>query len=246
MADFFRSSLKLFRLHLDVAHDLAIMLSFCMWYSLRWFYCGQTGGSSNRQKEHKKAMPLAAKRAKVAKSREVKKKKQQRAGKQFRGRKAWKWSEVLPLFICLDIISFELVICLSILQLQWISFSQQKLSAYRAVVYRPMMQDEVQFLFWSFQLQIAMDKSSKAAILWLVFHSYHTRKDSRGRWGIQLTVIKCGLHPIWGIGQGSNGFFFLLCFILFSYLTLGLNDRRDFLEIFAAGVFPSAVSCFTC
>ncbi|KAF7124102.1 hypothetical protein RHSIM_Rhsim12G0038300 [Rhododendron simsii] len=50
----------------------------------------KTGGSSNRQKEHKKAMPLAAKRAKVARSREVKKKKQQRAGKQFRGRKAWK------------------------------------------------------------------------------------------------------------------------------------------------------------
>lgn len=35
-------------------------------------------------------MPLAAKRSKVARSREVKKKKQQRAGKQFRGRKAWK------------------------------------------------------------------------------------------------------------------------------------------------------------
>ncbi|KAH7833813.1 hypothetical protein Vadar_009912 [Vaccinium darrowii] len=50
----------------------------------------KTGGSSNRQKEHKKLMPIAAKRAKVAKSREVKKKKQQRAGKQFRGRKAWK------------------------------------------------------------------------------------------------------------------------------------------------------------
>ncbi|KAE9454688.1 hypothetical protein C3L33_13422, partial [Rhododendron williamsianum] len=53
--------------------------------------CGlRTGGSSNRQKEHKKAMPLAAKRAKVSRSREVKKKKQQHAGKQFRGRKAWK------------------------------------------------------------------------------------------------------------------------------------------------------------
>ncbi|KDO82130.1 hypothetical protein CISIN_1g0036002mg, partial [Citrus sinensis] len=50
----------------------------------------KTGGLSNRQKEHKKAMPLAAKRAKVAKSRQEKKKKQQRAGKQFRGRKAWK------------------------------------------------------------------------------------------------------------------------------------------------------------
>lgn len=50
----------------------------------------KTGGMSNRQKEHKKPMPLAAKRAKVAKSRIDKKKKQQRAGKQFRGKKAWK------------------------------------------------------------------------------------------------------------------------------------------------------------
>ncbi|XP_057949408.1 uncharacterized protein LOC131144652 [Malania oleifera] len=50
----------------------------------------KTGGLSNRQKEHKKAMPLAAKRSKVAKSRQEKKKKQQRSGKQFRGRKAWK------------------------------------------------------------------------------------------------------------------------------------------------------------
>ncbi|KAK3026058.1 hypothetical protein RJ639_042550 [Escallonia herrerae] len=50
----------------------------------------KTGGSSNRQKEHKKPMPLAAKRAKVAKSRIAKKKKQQSSGKQFRGRKAWK------------------------------------------------------------------------------------------------------------------------------------------------------------
>ncbi|KAL6969349.1 hypothetical protein U1Q18_029065 [Sarracenia purpurea var. burkii] len=50
----------------------------------------KTGGLSNRQKEHKKAMPLAAKRAKVARSRQDKKKKQQRSGKQFRGRKAWK------------------------------------------------------------------------------------------------------------------------------------------------------------
>ncbi|KZV14604.1 hypothetical protein F511_42274 [Dorcoceras hygrometricum] len=50
----------------------------------------KTGGLSNRQKEHKKAMPLAAKRAKVAKSRLEKKKLKQRAGKQFRGRKAWK------------------------------------------------------------------------------------------------------------------------------------------------------------
>ncbi|XAR48128.1 hypothetical protein NMG60_11030845 [Bertholletia excelsa] len=50
----------------------------------------KTGGLSNKQKEHKKAMPLAAKRSKVARSREEKKKKQRRSGKQFRGRKAWK------------------------------------------------------------------------------------------------------------------------------------------------------------
>ncbi|GLT94661.1 hypothetical protein SLE2022_123900 [Rubroshorea leprosula] len=50
----------------------------------------KTGGLSNRQKEHKKAMPLAAKRAKAAKSRQEKRKKQQRSGKQFRGKKAWK------------------------------------------------------------------------------------------------------------------------------------------------------------
>ncbi|KAI5679290.1 hypothetical protein M9H77_10240 [Catharanthus roseus] len=50
----------------------------------------KTGGLSNRQKEHKKVMPVAAKRAKVAKSRQDKKRKQQRSGKQFRGRKAWK------------------------------------------------------------------------------------------------------------------------------------------------------------
>nr|GMD95499.1 protein SDA1 homolog isoform X1 [Ipomoea batatas] len=48
----------------------------------------KTGGQSNLQKERKKLMPIAAKRAKVAKSRQEKKKKQQRAGKQFRGRKA--------------------------------------------------------------------------------------------------------------------------------------------------------------
>ncbi|XP_057457926.1 uncharacterized protein LOC130748697 [Lotus japonicus] len=50
----------------------------------------KTGGLSNRQKEHKKKMPLAAKRYKVAKSKTEKRKQQQRAGKQFRGRKAWK------------------------------------------------------------------------------------------------------------------------------------------------------------
>ncbi|XP_022855527.1 protein SDA1 homolog isoform X2 [Olea europaea var. sylvestris] len=50
----------------------------------------KTGGTSNQQKEHKKAMPLAARRFKIAKVRVEKKKKQQRSGKQFRGRKAWK------------------------------------------------------------------------------------------------------------------------------------------------------------
>ncbi|XP_028796409.1 protein SDA1 homolog [Neltuma alba] len=50
----------------------------------------KTGGLSNRQKEHKKKMPLAAKRDKAAKSRLEKKKKHNRSGKQFRGRKAWK------------------------------------------------------------------------------------------------------------------------------------------------------------
>ncbi|CAA3021604.1 SDA1 homolog isoform X1 [Olea europaea subsp. europaea] len=50
----------------------------------------KTGGTSNQQKEHKKAMPLAARRSKIAKVRVEKKKKQQRSGKQFRGRKAWK------------------------------------------------------------------------------------------------------------------------------------------------------------
>ncbi|PIA30349.1 hypothetical protein AQUCO_05600053v1 [Aquilegia coerulea] len=50
----------------------------------------KTGGSSNRQKEHKKAMPMAAKRSKVARSRQEKKRQQKLAGKQFRGKKAWK------------------------------------------------------------------------------------------------------------------------------------------------------------
>ena len=57
-------------------------------------YVEQTGGLSNRQKEHKKAMPLAAKRAKVTRSRQEKKKQQKRSGKQFRGKKAWKWCQV--------------------------------------------------------------------------------------------------------------------------------------------------------
>ncbi|KAE9587793.1 hypothetical protein Lal_00021981 [Lupinus albus] len=50
----------------------------------------KTGGLSNKQKEHKKKMPLAAKRNKVSRTRIEKKKKNARAGKQFRGRKAWK------------------------------------------------------------------------------------------------------------------------------------------------------------
>lgn len=50
----------------------------------------KTGGLSNRQKQHKKRMPLAASRAKAARSRQEKKKQQKRSGKQFRGRKAWK------------------------------------------------------------------------------------------------------------------------------------------------------------
>ncbi|KAJ4763571.1 Protein SDA1-like protein [Rhynchospora pubera] len=50
----------------------------------------KNAGLSNAQKEHKKIMPLAARRAKASKSRQQRKKKQNRAGKQFRGRKAWK------------------------------------------------------------------------------------------------------------------------------------------------------------
>ncbi|XP_022733406.1 protein SDA1 homolog [Durio zibethinus] len=49
----------------------------------------KTGGLSNRQKEHKKYMPLAAKKAKAQRSRQEKSKRQ-RSGKQFRGKKAWK------------------------------------------------------------------------------------------------------------------------------------------------------------
>ncbi|GMH15200.1 hypothetical protein Nepgr_017041 [Nepenthes gracilis] len=47
------------------------------------------GGLSNKQKEHKKKMPIAAKRAKIVKSHQEKKRKQMRSGKQFRGKKAW-------------------------------------------------------------------------------------------------------------------------------------------------------------
>ncbi|KAM7274756.1 hypothetical protein ACFE04_016622 [Oxalis oulophora] len=52
----------------------------------------KTGGSSNRQKEvqKRKSMPMAAKRAREARSRQDRKKKQKSAGKQFRGKKAWK------------------------------------------------------------------------------------------------------------------------------------------------------------
>ncbi|XBH92890.1 hypothetical protein VPH35_083931 [Triticum aestivum] len=50
----------------------------------------KTGGSSNKQKQHQKRMPLAAKRAKAARSRQEKKTKAKHSGKQFRGRKAWK------------------------------------------------------------------------------------------------------------------------------------------------------------
>lgn len=55
------------------------------------------------QKERKKVMPIAAKRAKVAKSRQEKKKKQQRAGKQFRGRKAWKWHTTYFSYSCVPL-----------------------------------------------------------------------------------------------------------------------------------------------
>ncbi|KAL3835631.1 hypothetical protein ACJIZ3_010367 [Penstemon smallii] len=50
----------------------------------------KTGGSSNKQKEHRKAMPLAAKRSKIARGRIQKKKQSKHSDKQFRGRKAWK------------------------------------------------------------------------------------------------------------------------------------------------------------
>jgi protein SDA1 len=56
-----------------------------------YFFCiEQTGGLSNKQKEHKKQMPLVAKRKKVARTKIEKRIKQQRSGKQQRGRKAWK------------------------------------------------------------------------------------------------------------------------------------------------------------
>ncbi|CAN8293837.1 unnamed protein product [Cochlearia groenlandica] len=48
------------------------------------------GGTSNKQKEHKKNMPLAAIRSKAGKSKRTKKMKNKISGSQFRGRKAWK------------------------------------------------------------------------------------------------------------------------------------------------------------
>ncbi|XP_057771414.1 uncharacterized protein LOC130991299 [Salvia miltiorrhiza] len=50
----------------------------------------KTGGLSNRQKEHKKLMPDAARKARITRTRQQKKIKQKHSGKQFRGRKAWK------------------------------------------------------------------------------------------------------------------------------------------------------------
>ena len=76
-------------------HHIVTLFEFC----LHHFVIGQTGGLSNRQKEHKKNMRMAAKKAKVARTQLEKKKKQQRAGKQFRGRKAWKWLETFIAFL---------------------------------------------------------------------------------------------------------------------------------------------------
>ena len=76
-------------------HHMVTLFEFC----LHHFVIGQTGGLSNRQKERKKNMPTAAKKAKVARTQLEKKKKQQRAGKEFRGRKAWKWLETLIAFL---------------------------------------------------------------------------------------------------------------------------------------------------
>ncbi|KAK8970783.1 hypothetical protein KSP40_PGU011877 [Platanthera guangdongensis] len=50
----------------------------------------KTGGLSNRQREHRKMMPLAAKRSRAARTRREKKQLRKHADKQFRGRKAWK------------------------------------------------------------------------------------------------------------------------------------------------------------
>ncbi|KAL1535749.1 protein SDA1 [Salvia divinorum] len=50
----------------------------------------KTGGLSNREKEHKKIMPDAARKARISRTRQQKKIKQKHSDKQFRGRKAWK------------------------------------------------------------------------------------------------------------------------------------------------------------
>ncbi|KAK2443548.1 protein SDA1 protein [Trifolium repens] len=50
----------------------------------------KTGGLSNKQKEHKKIMPVVAKRKKLARARIDRRKKDRRSGKQQRGKKAWK------------------------------------------------------------------------------------------------------------------------------------------------------------
>ncbi|KAL0732783.1 hypothetical protein Bca4012_008993 [Brassica carinata] len=50
----------------------------------------KVGGSSNKQKEHKKNMPLAAVRSRAGKSKRIKRMKDKISGTQFRGRKAWK------------------------------------------------------------------------------------------------------------------------------------------------------------
>lgn len=50
----------------------------------------QVGGSSNKQKEHDKKLPLAAARSKAGRSKRMKKMKKNTSGTQFRGRKAWK------------------------------------------------------------------------------------------------------------------------------------------------------------
>lgn len=50
----------------------------------------KVGGSSNKQKEHDKKLPLAAARSKAGRSKRMKKMKKNTSGTQFRGRKAWK------------------------------------------------------------------------------------------------------------------------------------------------------------
>ncbi|XP_050205253.1 uncharacterized protein LOC126655227 [Mercurialis annua] len=50
----------------------------------------KTGGKSNQQKQHEKVMPSAARKARAQRTRTDKKRKQDRSGKQFRGKKAWK------------------------------------------------------------------------------------------------------------------------------------------------------------